>query len=98
MILIVDMLKVAAAATFLVSAYYGNKLAEITEGSAVYWNLLAISSFLLAFNLSLEVMAVTGIFGQDLTGYEIMNESLRVVTGAILGYSVYGLHKLILSA
>jgi hypothetical protein len=90
-----DMLKVAAAGAFIVAAYYGHKLAELTEGGAEYWNLLAISAFLLAFNLSLEILSMTGIFGQDLTGYELISETLNLITGAILGYSVYGMHKLL---
>ena len=90
-----DMLKVAAAGAFIVAAYYGHKLAEITEGGAEYWNLLAISSFMLAFNLSLEILAMTGLFGQDPTGYELISEIIKVITGAILGYSVYGMYKLL---
>jgi len=91
----IDMLKVASAGAFIVAAYYGHKLAELTEGGAEYWNLLATASFLLAFNLSLEILAMTGLFGQDLTGYELMSETIKVATGAILGYSVYGMHKLL---
>jgi len=93
-----DMLKAAAAGAFIVAAYYGHRLAELTEGGAEYWNLLAIASFMLAFSLSLEILAMTGIFGQDLTGYELMSESIKVLTGAILGYAVFGMHKLLSSA
>ncbi len=93
-----DMLKVAAAAAFLLAAYYGHKLAEYTAGGAAYWNMLAVASFLMAFNLSLEILALTGIFGQDLTNYEIVSESLKIATGATLGYAVYGMHKLLSNA
>lgn len=93
-----DMLKVAAAASFLVAAYYGHKLAEYTAGGAAYWNMLAAASFLMAFNLSLEILALTGIFGQDLTNYAIVSESLKIITGAILGYAVFGLHRMLSSA
>jgi len=97
MTLIIDMLKVAAAGAFIVAAYYGHKLAELTEGGAEYWNLLATAAFLIAFNLSLEILAMTGLFGQDLTGYELISEIINLLTGAILGYAVYGMHKLLSS-
>jgi len=95
---LIEILKVSAVVAFLLSAYYAQRLANYTQGGAVYWKMLAISAFAIAFSLVLELLSLTGIFGQDLTLYMIISETIRLAAGVTFGYFIYGMYKILSTA
>ena len=95
---LIEILKLSTVVAFLLSAYYAQRLANYTQGGAVYWRMLAISAFAIAFSLVLEIFSVTGIFGQDLRLYQITGEIIRLAAGVTFGYFIYGMYKMISTA